>query len=150
MSSLALFDLAIGVGGPSLPAGGEAADRTGRLAERLVDAALGELRYLQELDAALAPGPGRAFDRRAAVLLRAMYEEWGRAADAALQRIRRVELSTGRAVADCPRLRDAHGRVMAMLSVTLEDIDEARDQIRRGETYSIEEVRRELRTAADR
>ncbi len=147
MSSLALFDLAIGAGDPP---NGAPADRAARLAERLVDASLGCLRYLQELDVALVPAPGRPFDRRTAVLLRAMYEEWGRDAESVVERVRRVERSGGRLVEGAIRLRDEHGRVMAMLNVTLDDIDEARDQIRRGDTHSIEEVRRELRAASVR
>lgn len=148
MSSLALFDLAIGAGEPLTD--GAPADRTARLAARLVGAALGSLRYLRELDAALAPIGGRVFDRRAAVLLRAMYEEWGRDAESVLERVRRVEQSAGRAVEGAIELRDGHGQVLAMLSVTLEDIDQAREQIRRGETHTIEEVRRELRAASQR
>jgi hypothetical protein len=138
MSSLSLFDLAAGAGDPT------------RLAERLVDAALGSLRYLQELDATFAPAPGRVFDRQAAGLLRSMYEEWGRDSGSVLERVHRVEKSGGRSVEGASRLRDGHGRVMAMLNVTIEDIDLARDQIRRGETFTVEEVRRELLAASHR
>ena len=42
-------------------------------------------------------------------------------------------------------LRDECGRVSAMLQVTFDELDEAAEQVRRGEVFTIEEVRRELR-----
>jgi hypothetical protein len=108
------------------------------------------LRYLQELDTALAPVSGTSLGRRAAVMLRSMYQEWARDTESIVERVLRIGQSNGQSLESAVRLRDEHGRVMAMLSVTLEDMDQARDQIRRGETFTIEEVRRELRAAPHR
>jgi hypothetical protein len=140
MSSLALFDLAVSATQPS----GEI-----RLAERLVESSLSDLRYLRELDASFAPSPKHAFQREAAVVLRALYEDWARGADAALQRVSRIERQ-GRSVSGYAELRDAHGQVMAMLSTSLPETDRARGQMARGETSEMQEVRGELQARLQR
>jgi hypothetical protein len=144
MSALLLFDFAFSAGQAADAAPQQHADRLARLAEQLVAASLGELAAVSGLDASLAPrGPGE-FDRQAAVLLRGMYEQWSRDADAVIERAGRVA-RLGRDVPRLTELRDEQGRVLAMLKSSIEDIEQARRQVRAGPTFTTREVRDALR-----
>jgi hypothetical protein len=114
MSALSLFDFAFSARQAADAAPQQHADRLARLAEQLVAASLGELGAVRGLDSSLAPrGPGE-FDRQAAVLLRGMYKQWSRDADAVVERAGRVR-RLGRDVPRLEELRDEQGRVLAML-----------------------------------
>jgi len=120
------------------------ADRWGPLAMQLIDSALDELRQIEKLDQSLAPQDPLDFDRQTAALIREMYERWVGEAELLLQRVARVESSRGR-IASAQLLRDAVGRTRAMLSISLDAMEESRRQVREGRLIPVEEVRRELR-----
>lgn len=109
--------------------------RQAEIAAKFVAAALDEYRHLDALDHRDEDEP---FDRQTALMLRERFDVWATYAEALLDRV-------GPSVRGTSELLDAVGRTRAMLSVTLEDLDHAEEQIRRGETVSLEEVRRELR-----
>jgi len=95
---------------------------------------------------------GLALDRRrrpAAVAVRDLYEQWSAQADDLLRRLQQLGLQD-LVGADFECLATAVARTQAMLSVTLESLDRADEQIRTGQTFTLEEVRRELRAAAGR
>ena len=149
MSALPLFDFILSSAGtgPSGTGRPTAVDRLARLAERLIASALEELRGIREFDVCLAPASPAEFDRQAAMLLRGMYEQWVRDADAVLDRVGRVT-RLGRKVAGADDIRNEQGRVLAMLGTTIDELEESRRLFRTGRTYSAEEVRRELRAGA--
>jgi hypothetical protein len=113
-----------------------------------VDELLAEYRDLRAVDeqvgAARGDGP---FDREMALALQGAYEDWAYRADAMLKRLDRLERQ-GRHVSGSDALRDSHGRTMAMLSVSLDDLEAAEMEAERGEVISGEELRRELQLPA--
>jgi len=119
-------------------------ERSARVAAQLVESALSELEQIEKIDQSLAPEDPLQFDRRTVGLLRSMYEQWARETQGLLERVARLEERSG-AIAGAQGLRDAHGRTMAMLSISLEHMEEARQQVAEGRLIPIEEVRRELR-----
>jgi hypothetical protein len=143
MDNLALFDLAM-----SDPIAGDA-DRKQALIADLVGALVTQMHYLREFDGWLAPNEGAGFDRAAAIVLRTAYEQWVKTAGGAIERIERLNKS-GLPVPNLSELIHQHGRAMAMLSTSLEDLDRARQQIKDGQTHSREEVLRELGFAPKR
>lgn len=114
------------------------------MARQLADAALAEVRQIQMIEEGLAPAELTHFDRPTVVLIRGMYEQWAHEAQSLLDRIRRAEQKFG-PVPCADELRDALGRTLAMLSVSLEDMEAGRREIAEGRLLSAEEVRRELR-----
>ena len=95
---------------------------------------------------------GLALNRRnraAAVAMRSLYEQWASQADELLSRMRQLGLRNS-AGSDFECLDTAVARTRAMLSVTLESLDQADEELRAGRTCTLEEVRRELRAAAGR
>lgn len=135
MVSLSLLDVVIS---------DAAAERSSAVAAQLVQSALSEYDRIKQLDGELAPRSNAEHDRHTAVLIRGMYEDWARQADALLDRVTRVQKRFG-PVADSEKLGDMYGRTRAMLSVTLEQIERARRDVAEGRTIPMEEVRRELR-----
>ena len=85
----------------------------------------------------------------AATAMRKLYERWCKDVDALIARAKHLGLHKGMG-ADFAALDAAVGRTQAMLKVTLESLDRADEQIRNGQTHTLEEVRRELRAAAGR
>ena len=144
MSALSLFDFAFSAGQAADAAPQQHADRLARLADQLVAASLSELAAVNGLDASLAPRGPAEFDRQAAVLLRGMYEQWSRDADAVVERAGRVT-RLGREVPRLTELRDEQGRVLAMLKSSIDDIERARRQLGTAPTYTTQEVRNALR-----
>jgi hypothetical protein len=135
MVALPLFDIVMS---------SEHAERSADVATQLVAAALAELRGIEKLDQSLlAPDPAQ-FDRRTAALIRGLYERWAHEAEALLDRVTQTERRFG-PVTGANELRDEFGRTMAMLSVSLDDMEAARQDVAAGRLFSIEEVRRELR-----
>ena len=113
------------------------------LAEQLIRSALTDLAEIESFDAALAPSDADSFDEQSAVLLRGMYEQWTRDADAVLERVAKVQ-RMGLTINGIQELRDAHGRLLAMLQISLDDIARGRRQFRQGPTWTKEQIRREL------
>jgi hypothetical protein len=148
MSALPLFDVVLSSHGRSRVTGAPARDETEfltGLTDQLIRSALGELRQIEALDACLAGHRSAAFDEQAAAVLRGMYDQWVRDADAVLDRAGRAGALGVQLASAVSELRDAQGRVRAALAVTPEAITEARADFDAGRTYSTEEVRRELR-----
>lgn len=119
-------------------------ERAAHMATQLAEAALGELRQIEMIEEGLAPAGLTHFDRPTVVLIRGMYEQWARESESLLTRIEQAEQRFA-AVPPAQPLRDALGRVLAMLSVSLEDMEAGRRDIAEGRLISAEEVRRELR-----
>jgi predicted transcriptional regulator len=125
----------------------ESAQKSGRstlVASKLIHAALTALQEIEDLDESLAPDDPLEFDRQTAASLREMYQRWAKEAEALLQRIGLVEKRNG-GIAGSKALRDAHGKTMARLSISLDDMEEGLRDIAEGRTVPMEEVRRELR-----
>lgn len=119
-------------------------DRATSVTTAMTDEALAEYARLDALDLDLGErNQAGAFDRHAALLLTAAYEEWGDRADALLRRVAKLH-RRGLTVPRAGELRDAVGRTRAMLKVSIEDLDVAKKQLERGEGIPGEDVRREL------
>jgi len=103
-----------------------------------------EYRSIRKLEDALGESRSAPFDRQLAGSLRQVYDQWVRRADELLTRVRDLRLRD-RLAERFDELEQAVGRTLAMLSVTLEDLDRADEEIRAHQTVSLEEVRRELR-----
>src|SRR5881227_1506479 len=87
MSALPLFDIVLSARRGHGPSSVAHTDRLARLTERLIRSALVELQQIDALDACLAAPDPASFDEQAATLLRGMYEQWARDADAVLDRV---------------------------------------------------------------
>ena len=127
------------------PAGEQGTDRA--LAERagqLMEFALAEYDRIAGLDENLGRLALRHTDRQGAAAIRRLYQQWVEQADELLHRVRthglRERLADG-----YEKLERAVGRTLAMLSVTLDSLERADEQIQKGEVVSAEEIRRELR-----
>jgi hypothetical protein len=141
MSGVEMFDRAVA----NAERRGDGAGTSKALAARLVQSLLGDVQYLWDLYFSFGPEE----DRGAELMLRGMFEQWAREADSAIERVERIEREEG-TVPGFDQLQHQHGRVGAMLSVSLADLDTAREQIRTGQTFTAEEVRRELRLRSQR
>jgi len=147
MSALPLLDMYLAIAREPGAASARSREHLRQVAERLVESALSEHRHLDQLDTAVSPAEAPGTGARAAALMRKLYEQWTCEAEALLQRVTALE-HDGVHVGGAEELRHQHGRVRAMLSVTLEDIERGRQQFRDGRWRTIEEVRRELRPGA--
>jgi hypothetical protein len=126
----------------------DADERFRVIAEQFVSAALDEYRHIDLLDRSARPTFEDPFDRQTAILLRERYDRWATDAEALYDRVVAVR-GEGQVIAGLKDLNDAIGRTRAMLSVTLESIDIAKEQIRRGECIPLAEVRRAIRARRD-
>lgn len=136
MVALPLFDIVLSFN--------ESPARPAAVAAELVQSALEGIRHIGKLDEELAPADPSDFDRQTIALLRGMYEEWVRATEVLLERVDRFERS-GTFVAESNGLRDAHGRTRAMLSISLDRLQEGHEAAVTGKGIPIQEIRRELR-----
>jgi hypothetical protein len=141
MSALPLFDSVFLTATAQQPAP-STLDRVARFSEQLVRSSLTDLAEIEALDSGLAQ-PDGAFDAQSAVLLRGMYEQWTRDADAVLERVAKVE-RMGIKVPAAGDLRDAQGRLLAMLQVSLDEIQQGQRQFRQRRIWTREELRGEL------
>ena len=115
--------------------------------EVLVEAAITELRRIEAVDDSLSPSDPAHFDGPNAALIRGMYQQWASDAKSLLDRLANIEgFGPGTAAA---KLHDAYGRTLAMLSISLDDMECARRAIAEGRLLSREEVRRELHLEAN-
>jgi hypothetical protein len=144
MSALPLYDLLLSI---ERSPGSPPADDVARLARWVagsVEEALVELSHIRNIDEDLGTiSNSTHFDRQAAALLQGAYEAWARKTESLLSRVAQIE-RRGRPVAQSDALRDEHGRVLAMLQVSLEDLDVAAEQARQGNVSTLGEVRGEL------
>ena len=146
MSGLPLFDVLISSSADatedSVSRG--LGERMGQLADQLIESCLNDCQELDRLDRLLAPREPEHWDMRVAALIRGMYEQWAQEVESVLERITLVK-RLGGSVGRVQELCDQHGRVRAMLSISLQDIAEGQKQIKEGRCRSLQEVRRELR-----
>jgi hypothetical protein len=135
---------------PSTYDGLPSADLQLRMANELVDACLDEYRHVEALDLC---GPTkqwrRLYVRETETQMRELHEAWLAPARDLLTRMREMA-STGRRIERLEELEDAVLTTRGLLVMTLDEIEEGREEARRGETYTLEEVRRELRAQAGR
>jgi hypothetical protein len=117
-------------------------DLTPGAAERWITASLAQATALHEHDGWLYPT-----DPQRQVASERLHEAWRSWADDAEALLHRAEAvrAAGHPVARLDDLRDEVGRARAMLQLTPSMIAQRREQVRRGEAYPVEEVRRELR-----
>ena len=110
--------------------------------ERWLGAALAEAAALREHDDLLYPHDS---ERQAAA--EQLHAAWRRWAEEAQRLLNRAEVASSNAnkIAGMDTLRDVLGRTQAMLKLTPAMIAKRREQVLRGEVYTMEEVRRELR-----
>ena len=123
---------------PKLP------ELTAEQAEHWVAAALAEARALRQHDADLYPPTEDASAMRTAEELHRAWRQWADAADSLLQRLR-PPVSKGCHVNGAVDLEYAIGRTRAMLRITPQDQQLAREEINRGDVVSGEELRHGLR-----
>lgn len=140
MSALPLFDSVLLSAAGNASANRSATDRLTHFAHQLVQSSLGDLADIEAFDKALARPDAEDFDPQSAILLRGMYEQWTRDVDAVLERVAKVE-RMGIPVPSAQPLRDAQGRLLAMLQVSLDDIQQGRRQFRQRRTWTREEIR---------
>jgi hypothetical protein len=114
-----------------------------RLAEQMVAASLTSGKMLRELRDRMFPSHPEPAAVAVAQTLRAEFQEWVRDAEAAHARAQQLERQ-GLSVAGAAELDNLIGATLAMLQVTLEDHFRSLDQIAGGQTFSIEDLRREL------
>ena len=145
MGRLPLFDLVLSSAGPAngCQTKDAAVIRVAAVAECMVTSLLTDLTHLRGLEACLSPECPADVDRDTSDSLRALYEQWVRDADAALERVGRAE-HLGATVGAAESLRDEVTRERALLEVTRDDVERARREFRAGRSFTLEEVRREL------
>jgi hypothetical protein len=122
-------------------------DMIGSWLDQMVDSLLGDIKFLRHMDSEFGTGD-EAFDRVAFGLLYADFERWSHQADAVLKRATWLK-QRGRVVAKAAELNTFHGLTLARLQVTLDGLDEADAEFARGECYTHEEIRDELRAKLD-
>ena len=118
-------------------------------AEHWVAAALAEEKALRQHDGQLYPDTADASALAAAHELHTAWRHWADEAELLLGRIRPL-LDAKRHVGGADDLDYAARRARAMLKLTPETIQARREQVRRGEVLTAEEVRRELRLSPQR
>ncbi len=125
---------------PNLP------DLTVEQAEHWIAAALAEALALRQHDDQLYPATHDPAVMRTAEQLHAAWGKWADAADGLYHRILPL-LQAKRHVAGAHDLDYAIGRTRAMISITPQQMFARQEQVHRGETKTLQEVRRELRGA---
>ena len=118
-------------------------------AARLIDFALAEHERISALDIGMGRLALNYRDPQGATAMRRMYQQWADQSDELLRRVKSHGLAR-RLRGKFDALEHVVGVTLAMLSITLESARRGAEQVERGETVSIEEVRRELRAAAGR
>jgi hypothetical protein len=143
MSAIPLFDFIMTEAARAARAGGSMDhNKVQTVTEQLIISALNERSVISAMDIALA-GDALESGWTTAVLIRGMYEQWAREAEAVLDRAARVK-ENGIELARYDELRDAHGRTRAMLKVSLEEIEHRRKTFAQGPVHTREDVRRQL------
>jgi len=118
-------------------------ERARKVARRLIESMLFDRKEIEKFDDTLAPEDPLHFDRQSAGLIRQMYERWADEAKSLLEQIAKGAQRFG-PVPEIEKLQYAFGKTMAMLSISLDDMDAGCRDILEGRLHSAEEVRREL------
>jgi len=128
---------------------GETDDARADRAGRLIEFALADHERISGLDIGMGRLALDYADPKGATAMRRMYQQWADQSDELLRRVKSHGLRD-RVRAKFDALERAVGVTLAMLSITLDSLRRADEQIERGEVVSIEEVRRELRARTPR
>jgi hypothetical protein len=136
MVALPLLDFAI-----STP---ERIDAARTISGHFIESILADLGWIKKIDATLIPSTRAALERPVVALVRGLYEDWARQAEGLLDRVERLQ-ARSQPIDGYEALRDAHGSTRAMLSISLEAMEQARRDLIEGRTVPAEEVRRGLR-----
>jgi hypothetical protein len=115
-------------------------------AEAWIAAALAEARALRQHDAQIYPVSQDPEQMRIAEELHAAWRRWAEQAGVLYDRVRPV-LENRQHVIGADDLSYCLARARAMLSITPAQMLAREEQVRRGEVKTLEEVRRELRSA---
>jgi hypothetical protein len=119
-----------------------------RLANELVAAALDEMRHIEASDACGPTGKWRRlYVRETEKAMRAIYENWLAVAQPLLDRVLAMS-ANGPRVLQMTELEIAVLTARTLLMRTVDELEAAKEDARRGNVVSIEEVRRELRARA--
>ena len=121
----------------------EVNDRLARLAQDRVSGSIASGKALRELRSNLFPSDRDSKSVEVAKLVRGEFEQWVRDAEQTCSHASRLK-QAGRDVPGIDKLVDLIGSAKAMLQITLNDHFEGLDQLARGESVSMEELRREL------
>lgn len=121
-----------------------------RMANELVAACLDDHRHIEAIDVC---GPAkkwrRVHVRETEAEMRRLHEQWLAEAAELFERVRAMRRG-GRQIERVDELRDAIGSTRTLLMTTVDDLERAREQVGRGEVFTLEEVRRELRARVGR
>jgi hypothetical protein len=118
------------------------------IATNMVSSTIHSFERVTELDRSLASPvevEDAPFDLETALALRAMYESCAAEAAQVLSRIDRMEKRGGHLVPGSGALRMWHGKIMAMLSVPVEEIAKGVDEALHGKLIPGDIIRNELR-----
>lgn len=126
------------------------ADRQARVANELIAACLDERRHIEALDVCGPTGKWRRmYVRETEAQMRQLHEQWLAPASKLFDRVCAMR-KAGLSIQRLEELQDAIGHTRALLGTTVADLERAREQVRRGEVVTLEEVRRELRARTGR
>jgi len=117
------------------------------LGRDLIELLILRFRKLEDLDELLGNVSVNPKDRPAANAIRAMYQDWADTADAVIERVSKLPLKAD-AKSLVESLRHSVGRTRARLGSSLDRLAIADQQIERGETLTLEEVRNGLHARA--
>src|SRR6476661_6228745 len=122
MSALPLLDYALSStpGKPGQKDSRRAKGRLTQFAQSLVQSVLDDLDRVKLFEGSVEhsePDKAFPFDRDVAVLVRYSYEECMKRAEQVLERVSRLE-ARGHKIKGAEKLRDSHGALAAMLSVS--------------------------------
>ena len=124
-------------------------ERLRRAAERAAAAAVADWRELRAIDQAAGVWGHDTFDRPTAAAQRAQYEAWVAVAERLEQRLATVAQRVGDPPVDgAEEVSHTIGKTLAQLSITLDSLEESAREFGKGPSYTLEEVRRELRLHA--
>ena len=148
MSAIPLFDiLSRRQSDHTAQASGNDKSRLLEVAIMLVEAALADYERLRtyETHVRLRRGENEElFDLELTRSIWQMFSEWASEAEHILERVRRL-IASGHSVPRVNELDHAHGVTMARLSLSPESLARSYEQVKRGETIPIQELRDELR-----
>lgn len=123
------------------------AERSIEIARQMIDNALLDLRQIQMMEDSLAPAGLTHFDRQTVTILRGMYEHWVDEARPILHRLNETAKRFGK-IERVDELRDALGVTLAMLSISIDDMEAGTREIAEGKVITSEEARRAIRLRA--
>ena len=148
VSGLSLLDV---IGNSPPPYGGDSpVELQVRTANELVAACLDQYRHNEALDVCGPTGKWRrVYVRETEAEMRQLHEQWMASARPLFERVKEMRRA-GHQIERYQELMDAVFLTQTLLMTTVADLERAREQVRRGEVFTLEEVRRELRAGTGR